>query len=72
MRCSGRRCRGRPDAAGRCDVAAAEDLLLRISAMAEHQPAVTEFDCNPVVINEWGATVLDARVLARGSGGRHV
>lgn len=58
--------------APRRDVAAVEDLLLRISAMAEHQPAVAELDCNPVVVNERGATVLDARVLAHGSGGRRV
>ncbi|HEX6256033.1 MAG TPA: GNAT family N-acetyltransferase [Euzebyales bacterium] len=58
--------------APRRNVAAVEDLLLRISAIADHQPTVAEFDCNPVVVNEQGATVLDARVLARGSRGLRV
>ncbi len=44
------------------DVRAIEDLVLRVSALAIGQPAVVEMDCNPVVVLERGAVVVDARV----------
>ena len=50
--------RGAPPA----DVAAFEELLLRLGALAEAHPEVAELDCNPVVVAPHGATVLDARV----------
>jgi acyl-CoA synthetase (NDP forming) len=50
--------RGRPPA----DVAALEDVLLRLGALAGEQPAVAELDCNPVIVHERGATIVDARV----------
>src|SRR5579859_730433 len=50
--------RGGPSA----DVAALEDVLLRISALAQDQPAIAELDCNPVIVGESGAVVVDARV----------
>ncbi len=50
--------RGAPPA----DVAALEDALLRLSALAEDLPEVAELDCNPIVVLEHGATVLDARI----------
>jgi acyl-CoA synthetase (NDP forming) len=50
--------RGAPPA----DVQAVEELLLRLGALAEAHPEVAELDCNPVVVGERGATVLDARV----------
>jgi acetyl coenzyme A synthetase (ADP forming)-like protein len=53
--------RGAPTA----DVGAVEDLLLRLSALAEHQAVVAELDCNPVMVDQHGAVVLDARVLLR-------
>ena len=53
--------RGAPKA----DVAAVEDLLVRVSSLAEHQSVVAELDCNPVVVDQHGAVALDARVLAR-------
>jgi acyl-CoA synthetase (NDP forming) len=48
--------------APRADLAALEELLLRLGAMADAHPEIAELDCNPVVVGERGATVLDARV----------
>jgi acyl-CoA synthetase (NDP forming) len=44
------------------DVAALEDALLRVSAMVEDLPQIAELDCNPFVVQESGAVILDARV----------
>ena len=44
------------------NVAALEDGLLRVSAMVEDLPQIAELDCNPFVVNENGAVILDARV----------
>jgi acyl-CoA synthetase (NDP forming) len=46
----------------RCDVAALEEALLRVSAMVEDIPQIAELDCNPFVVHEKGATILDARI----------
>jgi acyl-CoA synthetase (NDP forming)/GNAT superfamily N-acetyltransferase len=48
--------------APRADIAALEDVLLRLGALADAHPEVAELDLNPVVVGESGATVLDARV----------
>ena len=48
--------------APRADVAALEDLLLRVSALVEAHPQVAELDCNPVKVLPNGAVVVDARV----------
>jgi acetate---CoA ligase (ADP-forming) len=48
--------------APRCDVGALEDVLLRISALAEDHPQIAEMDCNPVIVSASGAVVVDARV----------
>jgi acetyl coenzyme A synthetase (ADP forming)-like protein len=45
-----------------CDVAALEEGLLRVSAMVEDIPQIAELDCNPFVVHEHGAVILDARV----------
>lgn len=45
-----------------CDVAALEDGLLRVSALVEDIPQIAELDCNPYVVHEHGAVILDARV----------
>jgi acetyl coenzyme A synthetase (ADP forming)-like protein len=50
--------RGTPKA----DVAALEDLLLRIGALVEAHPEIAELDCNPVKVLSDGAVVVDARV----------
>jgi acyl-CoA synthetase (NDP forming) len=44
------------------DVAALEQGLLRVSAMVEDLPQIAELDCNPFVVHETGATILDARI----------
>ena len=45
-----------------CDVRALQDGLLRVSAMVEDIPQIAELDCNPYVVHEKGAVILDARV----------
>jgi acetate---CoA ligase (ADP-forming) len=49
-------------AAPRADVGAVEDLLLRVSALAEGHPEIAELDCNPVMALTEGAAIVDARV----------
>jgi acetate---CoA ligase (ADP-forming) len=50
--------------APRADVAAVEELLLRLSALVDAHPEVAEVDCHPVVVRPagHGVAVLDARV----------
>jgi acetate---CoA ligase (ADP-forming) len=43
-------------------VGALEDVLLRISALAEDHPEIAELDCNPVIVTEDAAIVVDARI----------
>jgi acyl-CoA synthetase (NDP forming) len=50
--------RGAPAA----DLAAVEDAVLRLSALAEDLPQVVELDCNPLIALERGATIADVRV----------
>jgi len=45
-----------------CDVAALQDGLLRLSAMVEDLPQISELDFNPFVVHERGASILDARI----------
>ena len=53
--------RGRPKA----DTGAVEDLLLRVSALAEALPGVRELDLNPVMVmaEGRGVSVVDCRIL---------
>jgi acetyl coenzyme A synthetase (ADP forming)-like protein len=44
------------------DVPALEDMVLRVSALAEDLPAIAELDCNPIIVRETGAVIVDARV----------
>jgi acyl-CoA synthetase (NDP forming) len=44
------------------DVTALERLLTRLAALAAAHPEVVELDCNPVMVLERGALVVDARV----------
>ena len=44
------------------DVAALEEALLRVSAMVEDLPQISELDLNPFVVHPQGATILDARI----------
>ena len=50
--------RGAPPA----DLAAVEDVLLRVSALAAAHPEIAELDCNPLLAGPDGAVVLDARI----------
>jgi acyl-CoA synthetase (NDP forming) len=50
--------RGAPAA----DVGALEDVLGRVSAVVSDHPAITELDCNPVVVGPEGAAIVDMRV----------
>jgi acetyl coenzyme A synthetase (ADP forming)-like protein len=45
-----------------CDIAAVEDVLLRLSALVEAHPEVAELDANPVVVGPDGAVIVDARI----------
>jgi acyl-CoA synthetase (NDP forming)/RimJ/RimL family protein N-acetyltransferase len=47
------------------DVAALEDILVRISRLAAAHAEVLELDCGPVLVSPAGALVLDARVRVR-------
>ena len=47
------------------DVAALEDVILRVSALADHLPEVVEMDCNPVMVLPHGAAIVDARIRVR-------
>jgi acetyl coenzyme A synthetase (ADP forming)-like protein len=44
-----------------CDVAALEDLLLRVARLAEDVPELAELDLNPVIVTPHGVVVVDAR-----------
>jgi acetate---CoA ligase (ADP-forming) len=48
--------------APRCDLAAIEDTLLRVSAMVEAHPEIVELDCNPLIAGPDGAMIVDARL----------
>jgi acetyl coenzyme A synthetase (ADP forming)-like protein len=50
--------RGQP----RCDTAAVEDLLTRLSTMVHAHPEIRELDLNPVIVTPSGALVSDARI----------
>jgi acetyl coenzyme A synthetase (ADP forming)-like protein len=50
--------RGAPAA----DVSALEEIVLRVSRMASERTAILEMDCNPVIVGERGAAVVDARI----------
>jgi len=45
-----------------CDLAAVEDVLLRLSALVEAHPEVAEMDANPVIAGAGGAVIVDARI----------
>ncbi len=50
-----------PRRAEPCDLAAIEDVLLRVSAMVENHPEIVELDCNPLIASPDGAVIVDAR-----------
>jgi acetyl coenzyme A synthetase (ADP forming)-like protein len=44
------------------DVAALEDVLVRMSALVEAHPEIAEADLNPLIVGPGGAIVVDARI----------
>jgi acetyl coenzyme A synthetase (ADP forming)-like protein len=48
--------------APRADVAALEDVLLRVSALVEAHPKIAEMDLNPLIVHPTGAVAVDARI----------
>jgi acyl-CoA synthetase (NDP forming) len=48
--------------AAKRDIVVLEEALLRVSAMVEDFPQIAELDCNPFVVYENGAMILDARM----------
>ena len=44
------------------DVASLQQIVLRVSTLASDRESVMEMDCNPVVVRQKGAVVVDARV----------
>ena len=54
------------------DLDALRDGLLRVSAMVEDIPQIVELDCNPFVVYEHGAVILDARVRVAATGPRRL
>ena len=53
--------RGEPGA----DLAAIEDLLLRVSRMVADHPSITELDLNPILATPDGACAVDVRLKVR-------
>jgi acetate---CoA ligase (ADP-forming) len=47
------------------DVGALEDVILRVSALADAHPEIAEMDCNPVMVLPHGAKIVDARIRVR-------
>ncbi|HUF59839.1 MAG TPA: GNAT family N-acetyltransferase [Actinomycetota bacterium] len=53
--------------APRADVPALEEIILRVSALASDHEAVREMDCNPVMVGETRAVVVDSRLRVAAS-----
>lgn len=49
------------------DVRALQDIILRVSELVEDVPQIAELDCNPVIVQTSGATVVDARIRVQAS-----
>src|SRR5579864_8307621 len=56
--------------APRADVAALEDVLLRVSALVEAHPQIAEMDLNPLIVHPAGAVAVDARIRLEPGGER--
>ena len=51
-----------------CDVSAVEQVLLRLSRLADEHPQIVEIDANPLTVTPDGAVVVDARVRLAATG----
>jgi acyl-CoA synthetase (NDP forming) len=47
--------------APKTNVAALEDLILRLGALVENHPELAELECNPLIVTPDGAVAVDAR-----------
>jgi acetyltransferase len=45
------------------DIGAIEQILLRVSEMACELPQLREMDINPIIVDEFGAVAVDARIV---------
>lgn len=45
------------------DMGVLEDILAKVSGIAQRHPEISEIDLNPVIVHEKGASVVDARVI---------
>ena len=43
------------------DVAALEDVIMRVAQLAEDVPEITEMDLNPIIVHEHGVVVVDGK-----------
>jgi acyl-CoA synthetase (NDP forming) len=51
--------------APKVDVAALEEVILRVGALVDSHPSIAEMDCNPVMVLHHGAVIVDARIRAQ-------
>jgi acyl-CoA synthetase (NDP forming) len=54
--------------ARKADVDGIEDLLLRISTLADEVPEITELDLNPVIVGPGGVVAVDAKIRVAPTG----
>jgi acyl-CoA synthetase (NDP forming) len=52
------------------DVAALEDVIARVSCLADDRPELFELELHPVVVGEWGVSVLGATIRLAPPSGR--
>jgi acyl-CoA synthetase (NDP forming) len=52
-------------------VRALEDVILRVGALVDANPAIAEMDCNPVMVLPRGAVVVDARIRVQPTAPEH-
>jgi acyl-CoA synthetase (NDP forming) len=48
-----------------CDVAALEEMVLRVAQLATNVPELAELDLNPVTVSPTGAIAVDVKVRLR-------
>jgi len=54
------------------DIAALEQVLLRVSEMVCALPQLREMDINPIIVDEAGAIAVDARIVVDGAPSTHL
>ncbi|MBH61477.1 MAG: hypothetical protein CL569_03300 [Alphaproteobacteria bacterium] len=46
-----------------CDIDSIVETLLRVSQLVTTHPAIKEIDINPLIVNEHGSVIVDARII---------